>query len=202
MGRRPNIPGYWFGMFIDILRAVEASLGFESNITYPEHAQGSWVVLYNDTANGLNDMSIAGFNKNYDNSRTDQTWPMGTVRSSFIYRRRDAATVVNYMVYMDIFTVNAWWFITVALCLLILFMSFALSGDYVGKFLESVAVVFCSIVQLSSDSRMATLQAKIVFLSLSALSIVLFASYTAVLTSEMTVTDSPQPISDFEGVLE
>ena len=55
-------------------------------------------------------------------------------------------------------------------------------------------------IQLSHNADEPRLSWRLLLLSISGLAMVLFASYTAVLTSNMTIQDTVQPISSLEDV--
>ncbi len=159
------------------------------------------------------DVSTAGLTHTYERGLAVD-FTMGVLEdvvTLHIYNpamRKNLKSTVKFAGFAEVFDLTCW--------LVILISMFVLSAAYVAvgfregegavdNFASGVAAVYRSLLQLDCglDSVMRrALSFKIFLVSVSAMSVVLFAFYTGDITAQMAVRDRPPTLRNFQDVLD
>ena len=208
------------GFFFDLLHLLEADLNFTSSFSTAiddkfgvETINGTWNGMVGMLVRDETDVVFAALTEtSRRNEVIDFSIPIfPKARCTFI-SRRNIGTVASISLYVKRFSVFTWVIISLMI-LMVATCFYTVNESGVNRFhspsdiepfglLQSVGLTTMTLIQLSYNVSIKSTSAKILFISSSIFSYIIFTFFACDLIAGMTIGSEEVPISSFQDVLD
>ena len=208
------------GFFFDLLHLLEADLNFTSSLSTAiddtfgvESNNGTWNGMVGMLIRDETDVVLAALTETARRYEViDFTIPIfPKARCTFI-SRRNTGTVASISLYVKRFSVLTWVIISL-MALMVAICFYMVNESGVNRFhspsdietfgpLQSVGFTTMTLIQLSYNASIKSNSARILFMSSSIFSYIIFTFYACDLIAGMTIGSEEVPINSFKDVLD